>query len=519
MKLTAGTNIMITGLHTQNDLNGSTAVVLEPADSSDAAFVYVRLLTDNRKIKLKADKVLSLKRGPCFTVSSPTMLRAVLNPQEWGNVYDYMRIGDEAGKGEGMQAIRNVPVGMKLWQRPDYNEMYHFMPNAGGCMYKSKHYAFEMDQENKFVFPQEIQILVDGVYSALALTDGIVCVDSARFIGNVCSKGGCKNCGIGTFTMAALMRSSVDDMQDQISFFNTIGCLFVVNKEMLWSKMQLNEILTVVAFIMEQTKFVCDSELKADYTKYVWMRIAVWKTNAFESSMTLEAVTEIIDPLYEQKKKAHIANVKIWLEEIDQKTQTLKTGNMLRWQVNAFEERMLRIIELVNRTKLQVGDPCNIYQQLAQARTVILHPPHITKINGAKKADQPNCRLVTYIDTDSQNVSLPEDFQSYIIMEKKIKKGDFLSMQYNQGHEIEDYGYFKNDEAITLKMHAKQNVKIVEIIEICLSRFQKYLDRTMIEHLEYCVRYAKISDRVAEAKFSRRNEIGKILGFLKTFAE
>ena len=508
MELTAGTNIMIKGLKNQNDLNGCTGVVFELAHPSHVGFVYVRLHEDNRKIKLKIENVLSLKRGPCYSENSPTKLRAKYNLHEWGYVYDYLCIAEEPGKGEGMQAIKNIPLGMKLLERPEYNEMYHFMPNAGGCRYKSVHYAFKIDKDNNVIFPQEIQALIDRGYDALASTDGQVCLKSARFIGNVCQKGGCKMCGIGTFTMAALMKSSIDDMKNDVSFFNTIGRHFVIDTEMFFSKLQLNEILTVVGFIMEQTKFVHDCVLKADYTKYVWMRIAVWKTNAFTSVMTLRAVIEIIDPLYKEKKKAHLENVRIWLDELKQD------------HMHDCNERVLRIMELIDRTKLQVGDVDNGQQKLAHSETVVLHPAYITKINGVKNtADEPNCRVVTYFDTNSQYVSLPEDLQSYIVMEKEIKIGHFLCMQYNEGQKINEYGYFKNNDMATLKVHATQNLEIVEIIEICLSRFQNYIDPSVIEHLKYCVRFAEISGRVAKAKFSGRDEVAKILGFLKIFAE
>jgi len=487
VEMSEETRGMVVYLKKQLQFNGREGTIIEPAPMQGAR-MHFRLDGDDKDLMLKVGNVLPLVH-PCCTQFPPGSFRDGGPP--WLCPSDYLEVVAEAGKGDGVRAKKDLKPRYWLRDVPENKQMSMFMPACGGWQYKSECYAIEMSTANTPVLGDKIQAMLDAIYNVLAETQSNVCVPEARYIADLCGKGGCRNCGYSVFTMAALKQISVREMQEPTSFSNTVMRDFAVDTKMLLARMQLCEILLIVNFVSQHTDKM-ESEQRTKFTEYVWHTIAVYKTNAFAAYTTLEDVANLIDPLLPMKMQAHAVHVESWEAALEANwaKQQDKRVSAQEHEALAIESEMYT--RLITETQKILHPPLKVYGPdtgfnfcLGYAVTVTLHPPYITKINGAKPDDGVNCSLVVFVHNEVCGATLPDDFQAYLCIDKEVPAGQFLCIEYNRGNDADDY--FTTLQSHTLQAQAAASKPMVELIRSSLHDFKTYMPGYLVRHLQCCI--------------------------------
>ena len=498
-KMSGGARAMVVYLKTQLQYNGREGIIVNAVETPQGVRVHFRLDTDDKELSLKVENLLLLVH-PCCTQFPPGSFHG--GPPPWLCPSDYVEVVAEAGKGDGVRARVDLKARMWLRDVPEKKQTCMFMPACGGWQYKSECYAIKMSTANTPVLGNNIQPMLDAIYGVLAQTASNVCVSEARYIGDLCGKGGCRNCGFSVLTMAALKQISECEMQEPISFYNTSMQNFAVDTKMLLARMQLCEILLIVDFISKHTDKM-ERELRTKFIDYVWHNIAVYKTNAFAAYMTLDDVSNLKDPRLPEKMRAHATHVNSWLAALEangvklqDKDQKFSKQESLALVIECkMYERLISETQYILNPPLEMyGPDTGLYHCLGHAVTVTLHAPYITKINGAKSDDCVNCHLVEFVHNETRGATLPDDFQTYLCIDKEVPTGQFLCMAYNRGNDADDY--FTTVKSHTLEAQAAASIAMVELIRSSLDRFATYMPGFLVRHLECCISSAATLDSV-----------------------
>jgi len=361
-----------------------------------------------------------------------------------------------------------------------------------------------MSTANTPVLGKNIQPMLDAIYGVLAKGAGNVCVSEARYIGDLCGKGGCRNCGFSVLTMAALKQISEREMQEPTSFYNTGMHDFAIDQKMLLARMQLCEILLVVDFITKHTDQM-EREQRTKFIEYVWHTIAVYKTNAFAAYTALEDVSNLKDPMLPEKMRAHESHVNSWLaaleaNEVKQQDKNQKFSMQeslaLDMESKMYERLISETQKILHPPPEMYGPDTGLYLCLGHAVTVTLHAPYITKINGAKADDGVNCHLVVFVHNETRGATLPDDFQTFLCIDKEVPAGQFLCIEYNRGNDADDY--FTTLKSHTLEAQAAASTAMVELIRLSLDRFATYMPGYLVRHLQCCISSAANLEHLTE---------------------
>ena len=414
-----------------------------------------------------------------------------------GSVWDYVRIHEEPGKGQGVQATVDIAKGTRLINCPEEKQIYFFTPSRGGLQYEPDCYALEMTELNTPKLAPRTQYFVDALYDIFLGQENDVCVQAERYVGNLCLKGGCKKCGICIYTMAALKQVDLSTVQSDGTFCNAASNNYVVDNELLASKYQLNDIIMTVDFIVQNICKIEPGQVKA-FAEHVWRLVGVWKLNAFAGYMPMDTVTSILDPLKNQTRIARTGHIVQWLEKIQVLGLKIEDTNTLQQEKSEILEQIIRLKNLIQETGDLVYPALKIheviegmYDQLGHGVHVSLHAPYVTKINGSQQDDEINCKVVDYIHKLSGIVRFPEDLKSYLLVNQNVSAGDFLCIQYNDEKTSDDgHDYFESNQAHTIKTQASKSPEMVELINRFSLEFKEYLPQNILNYFEYCTQFA-----------------------------
>jgi len=481
---------MVVDLQTQLRYNGREGTIIQPVAPTQGVRVNIRLDGDDKDLMIKVENLLPLVH-PCCTQFPHGSFKDGGPP--WLSPSHFLEVVAEAGKGDGVRAKKDLKPRYWLRDVPENKQMCMFMPACGGWQYKSECYAIKMSTANTPVLGNNIEPMLDAIYGVLSQTPSTVCVPEARYIGDLCGKGGCTNCGFSALTMAALKQISEREMQEPTSFYNTVMHDFAVDTNMLLARMQLCEILLVVDFITMHTDKM-EPERRTQFVDYVWHTVAVYKTNAFAAYTALEDVADLKDPMLRRKMEAHESHVNSWVAalEANEDKQQDKNKPISKQESLALDMESWMYERLISKTQKILHPPLEMYGPdtglylcLGHAVTVTLHAPYITKINGAKSDDGVNCHLVVFVHNETRGATLPDDYQTYLCIDKEVPAGQFLCIEYNRGNDADDY--FATVKSHTLEAQAAASIAMVELIRSSLDRFATYMPGYLVRHLECCI--------------------------------
>ena len=498
---------MIVNLKTNYEHNGKLGELVKPCCNT---LYCIRLDVSGTVLKIKPENVLSLQPAPYISEHS---IFLHLNKMS-GRVWDYVRIHEEPGKGQGVQATVDIAKGTRLINCPEEKQIYFFMPSRGGLQYEPDCYALEMTELNTPKLTPRTQYFVDALYDIFLVKRNFVCVQAERYIGNVCLNGGCKKCGLSVYTMAALKEVKFSTVQNDGTYCNAASNQYVVDNALLASKYQLNDIIMTVDFILQNICKIEPGQVKA-FTEHVWRLVGIWKLNAFAGYMPIDTVTSILDPLKNQTRIARTRHIVQWLEKIKVIGMKIEDTNTLQEEKSEMFEQITRLKVLIQETgdlvypALKTHEVTDgMYDQLGYGVHVSLHAPYITKINGGEGHDEINCQVVDYIHKPSGIVRFPEDTKSYLLVNKNVAAGDFLCIQYNDEKTSHDgHNYFESNQAHTIKTHASESPEIVELIHSFSLEFKEYLPQNIIDYFEYCTKFARAKQSI---------EISKMIEFIES---
>jgi len=489
MSLATGTRVMIVDLKTNYEYNGQLGELVKPCCNH---LYCIRLDMNGTVLKIKPGNIMSLQPAPYISEHSIFMHMNKMS----GSVWNHVRIHEEPGKGQGVQATIDIAKGTRLINCPEEKQIYFFMPSRGGFQYEPDCYALEMTELNTPKLNPRAQYFVDALYDIFLGNENDVCLQAQRYIGNFCPKGGCKKCGLSIYTMAALKQVNLNDVQSDGTYCNAASNQFVVDNALLTTKYQLNDIILIVDFIMQSICKIEPEQVKA-FVQYVWRLVSVWKLNAVAAYMPIDQVTSILDPLKKQKKTARTNAILQWLKKIKVLDSKKEDTNILQEEKSDMLDQIARLKILIQKTADLVYPALKIhevtdgmYDQLGYGVHVSLHASYITKINGSQQDDRVNCKVVDYIHKPSGIVRFPEDMKSYVLVNENVLAGDFLCMQYNDEKTSHDgHNYFKSNQAHTIKAQASESPEMVELIKSFSLEFNEYLPQNILDYFEYCTKF------------------------------
>ena len=335
---------MIVNLKTNYEHNGKLGELVKPCCNT---LYCIRLDRGGTVLKIKLENIMSLRPAPYISEHS---IFLHLNEMA-GSVWDYVRIHEEPGKGQGVQASVDIAKGTRLINCPEEKQIYFFIPARGGFQYEPNCYALEMTELNTPNLTPRTQYFVNALYDIFLGKENNVCVQAERYIGNVCLNGGCKKCGISIYTMAALKQVALSSVQSDGTYCNDTSNHYVVDNVLLASKYQFNDIIMTVDFIMQNICKIEPGQVKA-FAEHVWRLVGVWKLNAFAGYMPMDTVTSILDPLKKQIRIARTTHLVQWLERI-------KVLGLKMEDTNTLHEEKSEMLEQITRLKIvmqETGD-------------------------------------------------------------------------------------------------------------------------------------------------------------------
>jgi len=170
---------MIVNLKTNYEHNGKLGELVKLCCNT---LYCIRLDMSGTVLKIKPENIMSLQPAPYISEHSIFLHMNEMS----GSVCNYVRIHEEPGKGQGMQATVDIAKGTRLVNCPEEKQIYFFMPAHGGFQYEPDCYALEMTEMNTPKLIPRTQYFVDALYDIFLGKGNNVCVQAERYFGNVC---------------------------------------------------------------------------------------------------------------------------------------------------------------------------------------------------------------------------------------------------------------------------------------------------------------------------------------------
>jgi hypothetical protein len=486
-KLHIGTRVWVRELRKKVQYNGLEGVIRARVGDVSSERFLVRLDEGAKELSLHGKNLMALTSLPVYSGESPKFMDPShrLVPS-----HEYVSIMQEAGKGEGVCAIKALRAGDRIVKRNDSTQTALLLPSTFGLAYTDSGSQLQTNTENCIVYHSErIQELVDVTYHDL-LRLGKVCYKGARYAGSICGNGGCSLCGCSALALAALHYCKLENMQNTTSAVNTWLKDLYVDEQIILSSIQVTEILMLIDFI-QKTSVGLEEATRVEWVDYCWRLVAVWKINGVAAYLPLDDMDQLLDPFHVQRKKDMVQNLKIWQDEVDittAKMQRLDGAHIEQQRV--LEKHALCILKRISDVSSFLGsrDKGSMHREdnvLGHAVLVNLHEPHVSKINGAKKDDPANCSFKFYVHKPAGNVDIVKDTRTFILVEKDIPAGTFLCVAYNGHEKLQDY--FDQPAAVNIKAQVKQSSVIVSVVKSILRNDIKWLPVYIVKHLQEAV--------------------------------
>jgi len=252
----------------------------------------------------------------------------------------------------------------------------------------------------------------------------------------------------------------------------------------------------LVDFIMAQTEKMAlargadsaeGTRLQADFIRYVWDLVGVWKTNAFVGYMPVAEVATLLDPLLAEKKKACMSHIAGWEQVCDSIILDIHSGRVVSVEEKCVLTRKVELLRRRIEETISLVEPATQegkYEMFGHAAHVTLYAPYITKINGAKEGDTVNCSVIDFIYKHTGPPTLPDDIETYLRIDKDVAAGDFLCIAYNGEQLHEDDGtYFTTRASHSIKEQVARNPLLAPIVQDLLSAYKPYLPDSLACYL------------------------------------